>query len=286
VLGAAAAMSPLFVVTTGAPAYVIGAKNFSEQYILADVMADRIEADGGRAKRRDDLGSAVVFQALARGEIDAYVDYSGTLWTNVLGRTDTPPRAQMLAELSAEVKRRWGVRLLGPLGFENAYALAMRRDRAAALHVQSLSDLAGRSPELVMGGDLEIFQRPEWTALEQAYRFAFKARRSYQPTFMYRALMSGDVDAISAFSSDGRIAADRLVVLSDPLHAIPPYDAVILISPKRANDPRLIRALQPLVGAIGIEAMRQANYAVDGKGQSPAEAARALERTLPPSSRP
>jgi len=285
-VGAAAAMSPLIAVTTEAPAYVIGAKNFSEQYILADLMADRIEADGGQARRRDDLGSAVVFRALARGEIDAYVDYSGTLWTNVLGRTDTPPRAQMLAELSGELKRRWGVRLLGPLGFENAYALTMRPDRAAPLHIQTLTDLAARSPELVMGGDLEIFQRPEWASLERAYGFNFRARRVYQPTFMYRALASGDVDVISAFSSDGRIAASHLVVLADPLHAIPPYDAVILISPGRANDPRLIRALQPLVGAVPIAAMRQANYAVDGRGETPAQAARELERALsPPSSR-
>jgi osmoprotectant transport system permease protein len=288
VLGAAAAMSPLAAAVTDAPAYVIGAKNFSEQYILADLMADRIAADGGQAKLRDDLGSAVVFRALARGEIDVCVDYTGTLWTNVLGRTDTPPRAQMLAELSAELKRRWGVRLLGPLGFENAYALAMRPDRAAALHIETLTDLAARSPGLVMGGDLEIFQRPEWAALQRAYDFDFRARRVYQPTFMYRALMSGDADVISAFSSDGRIAADHLVVLGDPRHAIPPYDAVILVSPRRADDPRLIAALQPLVGKIPIEAMRQANYAVDGRGESPAQAARALERaiTSPPAARP
>lgn len=280
-LGAAAAMSPLYLATgTDAPAYVIGAKNFSEQYILADLMADRIEADGGRATRRDDLGSALVFQALARGEIDAYVDYTGTLWTNVLRRTDTPPRAEMLVQLSTELKKRWGVRLLGPLGFENAYALAMRPDRAAALHIATLSDLAARSPELIMGGDLEIFQRPEWTALQRAYGFRFKTRRSYQPTFMYRALTSGEVDVISAFSSDGRVAADHLVVLSDPLHAIPPYDAVILLSPKRANDPRLIRALQPLIGRVPIEAMRNANYAVDGRREAPAQAARELERAI------
>jgi osmoprotectant transport system permease protein len=97
---------------------------------------------------------------------------------------------------------------------------------------------------------------------------------------MYRALAAGDADVISAFSSDGRIAADRLVVLSDPKGAIPPYDAVILISPKRAHDRRLIEALRPLVGSISVEAMRAANFSVDrdaGK-VTPAEAATGLAR--------
>jgi osmoprotectant transport system permease protein len=278
-VGIAAATAPL-VGFTGRPTYLIGAKNFSEQYILADLMADAIDADGGQARQRVGLGSAVAFRALAAGEIDAYVDYSGTLWTNVLHRTDNPPRAQMLAELTAELKRRYGVRVLGALGFENAYALAMREDRARALGIRSLSDLAARSPELAMGGDLEIFQRPEWASLERAYGLQFRTRRVYQPTFMYRALMSGDADVISAFSSDGRIAADRLVVLGDPAQAIPPYDAVILLSPRRANDARLVAALKPLIGAVPIDAMRRANYAVDGKAEPPAQAARELERAI------
>jgi osmoprotectant transport system permease protein len=226
------------------------------------------------------LGSAVVFRALAADEIDAYVDYTGTLWTNVLHRTDTPPRAQMLAELTAELKRRYGVRVLGPLGFENAYALAMRQDRARALHIESLADLARASPQLAMGGDVEIFQRPEWASLQRAYGLQFRVRRSYQPTFMYRALETGDVDVISAFSSDGRIAADHLVVLADPAHAIPPYDAVILLSPRHAEDPLLVGGLQPLVEAISVDAMRRANYAVDGLRQAPDEAARTLGREI------
>jgi osmoprotectant transport system permease protein len=100
---------------------------------------------------------------------------------------------------------------------------------------------------------------------------------------MYRALSGGEADVISAFSSDGRIAADKLLILSDPKGAIPPYDAVVLISPKRAGDPRLVEALKPLIGAIPVEAMQAANYSVDrdlGK-LTPAEAARAMERQLP-----
>jgi len=166
--------------------------------------------------------------------------------------------------------------VLGPLGFENAYALTMTQARAKALHVSSLADLATVAPQLTIGGDIEFFSRPEWADVEQAYAMSFRAKKSFQPTFMYRALESGDVDVISAFSSDGRIAADHLVVLTDPKSAIPPYDAVILLAPKRANDARLIHALTPLLNSIDVTSMRAANYAVDGKGETPARAASEL----------
>lgn len=278
VLGALAAMSPL--AAFGKPAsYVVGAKNFSEQYILAELMAERLEATGARVSRKEDLGSAVAYRALAAGEVDVYVDYTGTLWTNVLKRQDNPGREAVLEQLTAELKRRDGVVVLGSLGFENAYAFAMRADRASSLGIASLSDLARRAPRLTLGSDLEFLSRPEWKAVDAAYDFRFKAERSFQPTFMYRALSGGEADVISAFSSDGRISADKLVVLSDPKSALPPYDAVILVSPKRADDERLLEALRPLVGSISVEAMRAANYSVDrDRGKlSPAQAARALE---------
>jgi osmoprotectant transport system permease protein len=278
-LGLLAAVAPLAgaALSQGRPAYVIGAKNFSEQYILAELMAGRLEAQGASVQRRVNLGSAVAYRALAAGEIDAYVDYSGTLWANVLNRTDNPGRQAVLDGLRTELKRRDGVVLLAPLGFENAYALAMRRDRAEALGVKTLADLP-KAPDLVMGGDLEFFSRPEWAAVVKAYGLRFKTKRQFQPTFMYRALASGEADVISAFSSDGRIAADDLVLLGDPKGALPPYDAMILVSPKRAGDRRLLDALTPLGGSIDVKAMQAANYAVDrdtGK-KSPAEAAQLL----------
>jgi osmoprotectant transport system permease protein len=161
----------------------------------------------------------------------------------------------------------------------------MRPDRAKALNIASIADLAREAPKLTLGSDLEFLSRPEWRAVESAYGLKFKTKRSYQPTFMYRALNGGEADAISAFSSDGRIAADHLVVLSDPKGAVPPYDAVVLISPQRAHDPRLLAALRPLIGRISVGAMQAANYSVDrdqGKA-SPAEAARALDRQILPS---
>ena len=258
---------------------IVGAKNFSEQYILASAIEDRIRAIGNyHTQRRDDLGSAVAYRAVAAGDIDVYVDYSGTLWTNVLGRSDTPPAAAMRAELARALERRDGVRVLGALGFENAYALAMRRDRAEALGVRSLDDLARAAPRLAMGSDIEFLSRPEWRSVARAYGLKFREQRNYNPTFMYRAVADGSADVISAFSSDGRIAAQDLVVLADPKGALPSYDALILLSPRAKKDPAIAAALRPLIGAIHVERMRRANLMVDRDEdkKTPAQAARWL----------
>ncbi len=275
-VGALAAVAPSLA---RPPArYTIGAKNFSEQFILAELMAQRLRAGGATADVRQGLGSAVIFRALAAGDLDAYVDYSGTLWANVLGRRDIPARQAMLDDLGQALPARYGVVLLGPLGFENAYALAMKADRAKALGIVSIADLAPHTADLTLGGDLEFLSRPEWAALKSAYGLGFKAQKAFNPTFMYRALAGGDVDVISAFSSDGRIAQDHLTVLTDPKGAIPAYDAVILISPRRAHDARLLAALRPLIGRIPVDRMREANLSVDRDADkaSPAEAARRL----------
>ena len=281
-VGTAAALAPL-ALAGGAPArYVIGAKNFSEQYILAELIGDRLQTAGASVARKEDLGSSIAYEGLKAGEIDAYVDYSGTLWANVLKRTDNPGRAAVLTELTRALKARDGVVVLGSLGFENAYALAMRRTVAERLHIASLADLAAHAGELTLGADLEFLSRPEWRTVQRAYGLTFKRQVQYQPTFMYRALASGQADVISAFSSDGRIAADDLVVLTDPKGALPPYDAVLLVSPKRTGDQRLLATLRPLIGKIPVAAMREANLSVDRDTNkaSPAQAARALEKTL------
>ena len=283
VFGLILALLPVLQLGQG-QTYAVGAKNFSEQYILAELMAGRLERTGARVVRKVDLGSAVIYRALAAGEIDAYVDYSGTLWTNVLQRSDNPGRGQILAGLITELKRRDGVVVLGALGFENAYTFAMKTERARALGIASLADLAREAPKLTFGTDIEFLSRPEWKAVDAAYGFHFKASRSLQASLMYRALSGGDVDVISAYTSDGQIVANNLVVLADPKAALPPYDALILISPKRAKDAKFLAALKPLVGAIPVETMRVANFSVDrdaGK-QSPAQAASALSATLKP----
>ena len=116
---------------------------------------------------------------------------------------------------------------------------------------------------MTIGGDPEFFERPEWIAVREAYGLRFAARRNFSPTFMYNALQSGEADVISAYTSDGRIAADRLTVLADPQEALPSYDALIVLSPKASRDERLRAALEPLLGAIDVARMQAANYAVD-----------------------
>jgi osmoprotectant transport system permease protein len=269
--------------TSGEPqAYVIGAKNFSEQYILADLLAQRLQQAGATTTQRTGLGSMIAFQALARDELDVYIEYTGTLWANVMHRTDSASREVVLRETSAWLQKQHGITLLGPLGFENAYALAMRRDRARELGIRTLADLARNAPKLRMGGDLEFFDRPEWDAVKRAYGLAFAVERQFQPTFMYRAVSSGEVDVISAFSSDGRIAADDLVLLQDPRQALLPYDAIVLLAPRRSADVLLRRTLEPLIGAISIEDMRQANLSVDRDTDklTPEAAARRLNDQL------
>jgi osmoprotectant transport system permease protein len=275
-IAVAAALS--FAVAGPSERYVVGAKGFAEQYVLAAMMTERLQAAGLPAVEKSDLGSAVIFDALKAGDVDAYVDYTGTIWTNEMHRSDTAPRAEVLREVGAWLAKTSGITLLGPLGFENAYALAMRRDRAEALGVKSIADLAALSPGLVVGGDYEIFSRPEWRTLSDAYGLHFREQRQMQPAFMYKAAADGDVDVITAFSSDARVAQYDLVLLADPKQAIPPYDAVLLLAPARRTDAKLKAALKPLVGGIPIARMRAANLMV-GRADNqatPAEAARWL----------
>lgn len=256
--------------------YVVGTKSFTEQYVLGALIQQRLAANGLSSQRRDGLGSAVLFKALTAGDVDVYVDYSGTVWANYMNRSDVKPREVVLKDVAQWLRTTYGVRMLGDLGFENAYALAMPRQKADALGINSIADLAAHAGQMTIGGDYEFFDRPEWKAIRAAYGLRFKDQRSMQATFMYQAAVNGDVDVVSAFSSDGQIARYDLKVLDDPKQAIPPYDAILLIGPSRATDARLANALRPLIGAIPVATMQDANLRASSTGASPGEVARWL----------
>jgi osmoprotectant transport system permease protein len=210
-----------------------------------------------------------VFDALTHGDIDIYVDYSGTLWTNTMKRSAGVARWRVLAELEGWLAREQRVRSLGALGFENTYALAVRRATAEQLGLRTLADLS-RHPELAVGGDYEFFSRAEWASVQTVYGLRFARTASFDPSLLYEAVSKSEIDVISAFSSDGRIAAYDLVVLDDPAGALPPYDAMILLGPRVADDRRLACALDL---HIDVDVMRRANALVDRDGKSAREAA-------------
>jgi osmoprotectant transport system permease protein len=243
--------------------YIVGAKTFAEQYVLSALIAERLRAAGTSASSREGLGSSVIYDALAANDVDVYVDYSGTLWLNQFHRTDMPSRDKLLGELK-DLLAKQNITLFGELGFENAYALVMPKARAEALRIHSIADLAAHAATLSIAADYEFFSRPEWAALKSAYGLSFRTQRTMQPDFMYAAVASGEVDVIAGYTSDGLIAKYGLAVLDDPRHAIPPYDAIVLLSPKRAGDQALQAALKPLLGRIDIADMREANLRASG----------------------
>jgi osmoprotectant transport system permease protein len=267
----------------GAAPVRIGSKTFTEQYILGRVLAGWItRATGLPAETVESLGSTVVFDALRGDQIDACVDYSGTLWANILKRGDVPrDRAEVRREVARALAREFGVRVVAALGFENTYALAVRRADAERLRLRRIGDLAPHAGALVMGGDYELFQRPEWRAIVRAYGLSFRELRSMDPSLMYDALASGGVDVISAFSTDGRIVSRDLVALDDDRGAIPPYDALVLVSPRLQREhPAAVAALARLEGTLDAERMRRLNAAVDERGLSPAAVAERFLREL------
>ncbi len=261
--------------------YIVGAKTFTEQYVLSALIAQRLQTAGLAASTRAGLGSSVIFDALAADDIDVYVDYSGTLWLNQFHRSEILSREKLLGELKTLLAKQ-DITLFGTLGFENAYALVMPRKRAEALGIRSVTDLAAHAPTLSIAGDYEFFSRPEWADLRKAYGLNFRTQRQMQPDFMYAAVSAGDVDVIAGYTSDGLIAKYDLVVLGDPKHAIPPYDAVLLLAPKRAHDEALQAALRPLLGKIDIDAMREANLRAseNDADSSPASVARWLWKRI------
>lgn len=254
---------------------VVGHGPFTEQYILGELLTEKLKRSGFHAEQHR-LGETILFQSLLSGEIDCYVDYSGNIWTLEMKR---PPadRDTVLDGIKSFLGQRGAV-CLGPLGFENAYALAMTKKRAAELGIRSLDDLGRHAARLKVGGDNQIFLRPEWRDLCQKYRLTFLRQSAMDPTFMYGAVADGEVDVIAAYTSDGRIKTFDLVILEqDPARRVfPPYDAVLLVSEKAFRRRGFKESLAPLLNSVDVNTMRRANERADVDGQLPHQVGGAL----------
>jgi len=250
----------------------IGAKTFTEQYILSELLGLQIERETGLATRiLPSLGSTVAFDSLVSGDVDVYVDYSGTIWATIMQRQSLPPEpGELLTQVREYLAREYGVTLVASLGFENTYALGMAREEARTLGVETISELAAHAPELEIAADYEFFGRPEWKAIRDTYRLEFGRKRSMDSSLMYQAVHESQVDVISAFSTDGRIAAFDIAILEDDRGVIPPYDAIVLASARLSNNmPQVLRALAQLEGQVDATQMRRMNLQVDRGGQLP-----------------
>jgi len=261
------------------PTVHVGAKPFNESYILAELIADQLD-DHYNVVQKKGLGTAVAFKALRSGEIDAYVDYTGTIWATVMKREATADRDKLMRQMTQWLRKEKGVYCLGSLGFENSYALAVRRSFARRRRLDTIEDLTTVTSELTIASDPEFFGRSEWRDLKQAYSLEFRDRLRMQSTLLYKAAGRGEVDVITGYTSDPRINQYNLKVLTDNRRVLPPYDAVLLVSEALYENKDAIRRLRPLIGGIDTELMREANRMVDLESQPPATAARWLRDKL------
>jgi osmoprotectant transport system substrate-binding protein len=258
---------------------VIGAKNFTEQVVLGELLAQEIEAKSNlKVERRFYLaGSYICQQALVAGRMDAYVEYTGTALTAILKQpVDRNPHSA-LNTVRRLYASRYNIDVGAPLGFENTFAMVIRGDDARRLHLTKLSEAAAYSPQWRLGVGYEFEQRPDGLpGLSKAYGLKFAgAPRTMDLGLLYRALSAHQVDMIAANSTDGPIQALGLTVLEDDKHYFPPYQAVPLVRADALRRwPQIQTALDTLAGKITADDMRAMNEAVDGQHLDPAEVVR------------
>lgn len=257
---------------------VIGSKDGSEMILLGHMLADLVEARTPlKADRRFNLGGTLVcYNALRQGGLDAYVEYTGTALTTLLKE---PPRNDprwVLGQVRTGLKRE-GIECLDPLGFENTFAILMRREQAQRLKVRTISDLGKYVDTLRPGFGPEFMNRPDgYPGLVEAYALHFAhAPLEMDRNLLYQAVAMSSIDLAAGDSTDGRIAALDLVVLEDDRRYFPPYEAVTLVGGSAlSRHPQLREALDALSGKIDAATMRRLNQEVDIRRRDPAAVAR------------
>ena len=258
---------------------IIGAKNFTEQVLLGELLAQHIEARTGlKVDRRFYLaGSYICQQALVAGRIDGYVEYTGTALTAILKQPVDKDRARVLATVQRLYRQQYGVDVGNSLGFENTFAMIVRGDDAERLHVATLSQAAAIAPQWKLGVGYEFEERPDGLrGLEAAYGLKFNGSpRTMDLGLLYRAITQRQVDIIAGNSTDGPIQPLRLTVLADDRHYFPPYDAVPLFREEAYRRwPQMRAAVAELAGKVNAQEMQAMNEMVDGQHRDPAAVVR------------
>ncbi len=271
-----AAARPALARQAGERAVVVASKPFGESYLLAEMFAQLLEARGVRVERRPGLGATeIAFRALRTNAIDVYPEYTGTGLLAILAEPPQGSAQDVYAHVARAFEQRWGTRWLPPLGFENTYAIAVRRATADSLDLRTMSDLARVAPRLVAGFTPDFIGRPDGLpGLRRAYGIEPRAVRSLVPAVKYRALAAGEVDVIDGYSTDGLIARYDLVVLRDDRGFFPPYEAAALLGPEvQRTHPQVAGILTELSGRLDEARMRELNERVEVAGEPVARVA-------------
>jgi osmoprotectant transport system substrate-binding protein len=260
---------------------IIGSKFFTEQVVLAELLAQHIEAKTGiPVERKTNLGGTLlVHKALEAGQLDLYVEYTGTALTAVLNESPQGDSNTVYQRIKQLYSDRFHFEVTEPLGFENTFAMVIRGDDAKNLHLQKISDIAPIAPKWRAGVGYEFLERPDgfrgWTG-RYSLRFA-ETPKVMDLGLIYRALVDHQVDIVAGNSTDGLIDSLGLVALEDDRHYFPPYDAVPVVRQSAlAQFPQLRSALADLAGKLSAADMRRLNYAVDAKHQDVAAVVRAF----------
>jgi osmoprotectant transport system substrate-binding protein len=258
---------------------VVGSKNFTEQIILAELLAQQIEAHTAlRVDRRLNLGGTLIcHRAMVAGQMDLYAEYTGTALAAVLGEASSNDSEAVYRTVRDAYRDRFGFEVGPPLGFNNTFAIVVRSEDAQRLKLRTISDLVPHAAQWRAGFGYEFMERSDgYPGLARAYGLKFAAAPSIMDLgLLYRALKEHQVDVVAGSSTDGLIIALGMVILEDDRHFFPPYQAVTILRGGALRDhPELRVALDVLGGKISDAEMRQMNYDVDAGQRDPAAVAR------------
>lgn len=254
----------------------VGGKNFTEQYIMAEMFSILIEENTDlNTTLQTNLASTVLFEAIKADEVDLYLEYTGTGLIN-LGMEPLTDPDEVYEIVKTEYDKQFNIKWMEPYGFNNTYAMMVTRDTANKYGLETVSDLAEVAHEMTLGGSYVFTERADgYPGLSEHYGFEFDVVKGLDPSLMYQALIEGSVDVISGFATDGRIVAFDLVSLIDDKQFFPPYDATVIVRGEvLEKHPELEEILNRLANRIDDNKMAELNAAVDLDKREPADVAR------------
>ena len=251
---------------------VVGSKDFTEQYILGNMLTLLIEANTNfTVEYNENMASHVIFAAITTGVVDVYTDYTGTIYGYYLNRSESKDAQEVYDVSARELKEQYDLRMLGKLGFNNTFSIAVRQETAAEFNLRTISDLAKVSSGLIYGGSAEGQSRNDGLPnLKRHYNMTFKEELVFHEDDRYSAIYNNEVQVSEVYSTDPQILEYNLFVLEDDLNYYPPYHGVIIIRNEIAEKhPGLVDVLNKLEGLLTDDIMRGLNYKVYFLNESP-----------------